>query len=47
VSALPAFIPFATVDQTDGYTDDTDAEAVTVKFDAGLPRVLNGSERWR
>jgi len=40
VSALPAFIPFATVDQTDGYTDDTDAEAVTVKFDAGLPRVL-------
>ena len=39
VSALPAFIPFDTTDQTDGYTADTDAEAVTVKFDAGLPRV--------
>ena len=39
VSALPGFIPFGTVDQTDGYTDDTDAEAVSVAFDANMPRV--------
>jgi len=39
VDTLPAFIPFETTDQTDGFTADTDAEAVTVKFDAGLPRV--------
>jgi len=39
VSALPGFIPFGAVDQTDGYTDDTDAEAVTVAFDANMPRV--------
>jgi hypothetical protein len=36
---VPKFLPFDTLDQTDGYTNDTDAEAVTVKFDANMPRI--------
>jgi len=36
---VPKFLPFDTLDQTDGYTNDTDAEAITVKFDANMPRI--------
>ena len=41
VSAMPYFIAFGTKDDDDddGFTDDTDAYADTVQWDANLPRV--------
>ena len=41
VNETPRFLPLGNVndDQTDGYTNDTDAEAVFVKNDGNLPRV--------
>lgn len=41
VSVVPQFYPFGKVDddQTDGFTDDTDAEVLTVEFDKNLPNV--------
>ena len=41
VNEVPRFYPFGRTsdDATDGYTDDTDVEAVFVKYDAGLPRI--------
>ena len=41
VSAMPYFLAFGTVndDGDDGYTNDTDAYATTIQWDANLPRV--------
>jgi hypothetical protein len=41
VSEVPHFYPFGKVDddKTDGFTDDTDAEFITVEFDKNLPNV--------
>ena len=41
VNVVPQFLPLGNVsdDKTDGYTNDTDCEAVSVKYDANLPRV--------
>jgi hypothetical protein len=41
VNETPHFYPFGRVgdDQTDGFTDDTDAEIITVEFDKNLPNV--------
>ena len=41
VNETPRFYPFGRVndDQTDGFTDDTDASVVTVEFDKNLPNV--------
>ena len=41
VSAMPYFLAFGTVgdDANDGYTNDTDAYAITNQWDANLPRV--------
>ena len=41
VNEVPHFYPFGRVndDQTDGFTDDTDAAAITVDFDKNLPNV--------
>jgi hypothetical protein len=41
VSELPRFIPTGMVDDdtADGYTDDTDCEAVFLRYDGNLPRI--------
>ena len=42
VNEVPHFYPFGRAtdyDQTDGFTDDTDAEIITVEFDKNLPNV--------
>jgi len=38
-SSTPQFLPVGTGDKLDLFTDDTDAEAVFVRYDANLPRV--------
>ncbi len=39
VSELPRFLPVGEEDTADGYTNDTDCEAVLLRMDANLPRI--------
>ena len=39
VNETPRFLPVGTADQTDGYTNDTDCQAIMVRYDGNLPRV--------
>jgi hypothetical protein len=39
VTELPRYLPVSTRDIADGYTNDTDAEATLLRYDANLPRV--------